>query len=124
MKYLKPYKIFESAYIDSSEKSEALDILQELVDDGFSVDVQHRVGKGEIENSINEEILVTIYRKETFSYKLIEEYILRLIEFLERSGFKLCGQSNPLVLKNVAYSSIIPHSAYYHKINFGKKTII
>jgi len=124
MKYLKRFEDIKEGYrfalVESPEKQESLDILQELVDDGFSVDVQHRVNKIGSE-SIGEEIIATVYNMKTFQYKSIEEYMLRLADSLKEHGFYLGGQSNPLVLKNVA-SVNIPHSAYYHIINFGKTT--
>jgi hypothetical protein len=87
MKYLKTYKIFETiGYSDLTDDiwEDIKDILIELHDDGFFIsqdifDVK-KVGNKLCEDVI--EIIIDKESKEGFSFKEIEEYTSRLIDYM------------------------------------------
>ena len=118
MKYIKSYKIFESSDEDEELIEDIRDLLVDLEDQGFIIDVAKTYVDGE-NNSFNVgSILVYIYKKiplhETdvdqndedienlFEYSDVEFYVNRLISFMKSKKFNI-GFSvlNPKVNKKI-----------------------
>ena len=97
MKHIKTYKIFED--VDKDIIQNCKDILLELNDDGFYTSVKEHREKAFGNRYYSECIIIRIVREKIFTKNMVEEYVMRLIDYLESEGFNHDFDWNKLLIE-------------------------